>query len=167
MGKVLSLGALTRIRKRARRERKRVVFTNGTFDILHRGHVEYLARARAMGDLLIVGLNTDASIRRIKGKHRPINKEQDRAAVLTALEAVDYVCFFGDDTPIDLITALIPDILVKGADWKEKDIVGKDAVERNGGVVRRVKLTPGKSTTEVIDRVLRAYAGTPRRRPAS
>jgi D-beta-D-heptose 7-phosphate kinase/D-beta-D-heptose 1-phosphate adenosyltransferase len=157
MGRVVTLAQLLRIRKRLRREHRTVVFTNGTFDILHRGHVEYLTAARRMGDILVVGLNTDASIRRIKGDPRPINRGRDRAAVLAGLAAVDYVCFFGGDTPLRLITAIVPDVLVKGADWSVAAIVGRDVVERHGGTVRTVRLTPGRSTTGVIDRILRAY----------
>lgn len=159
MGRVLSLPALVRRRRRLAREGKKVVFTNGTFDILHRGHVEYLAAARAMGDVLIVGLNTDASIRRLKGRGRPINPGSDRAAVLAALRSVDYVCFFGASTPARMISRVMPDVLVKGADWKTRDIVGRDVVAAHGGAVRRVRLTPGRSTTEIIERVLRNYAG--------
>ncbi len=157
MGKVLSLTALLKVRATLRKQKKKVVFTNGTFDILHRGHVEYLTKAKALGDVLIVGLNTDASIRRIKGPQRPINSNRDRAAVLAALEAVDYICFFGEDTPQRLIAALVPDVLVKGADWKVDAIVGKDIVEKHGGVVKTIRLTRGRSTTNVIQRVLDAY----------
>ena len=160
MKKIVTLPALARIRIRLRRRGKRVVFTNGTFDILHRGHVEYLAAARKMGDVLIVGLNSDSSIRRIKGPKRPINREPDRAAVLAALGCVDYVCTFGDDTPYRLIRRLVPDVLVKGADWKKADIVGSDVVRGAGGSVRTVHLTPGRSTTNVIGRVLKAYTGS-------
>jgi rfaE bifunctional protein nucleotidyltransferase chain/domain len=159
MGKVVSLPALARIRARLRRQGKRVVFTNGTFDILHRGHVEYLAAARKMGDILIVGLNSDASIRRIKGPARPINRAPDRAAVLAGLASVDYIALFGGDTPYRMISRLLPDVLVKGADWKKAAIVGGDIVREHGGSVRTVRLTPGRSTTNVIARVLRAYAG--------
>jgi rfaE bifunctional protein nucleotidyltransferase chain/domain len=157
MGRILSLSQLGRIRTRLKRENKRVVFTNGTFDILHRGHVEYLEKARRLGDILIVGLNSDRSIRRIKGKGRPINPGADRASVLSALRCVDYVCFFGEDTPLRIISRLKPDVLVKGADWAGRDIVGKDVVERNGGAVRRIRLTPGRSSTGIIQRVLSRY----------
>ena len=167
MGSVLDIKKLVRKRRALERAGKKVVFTNGTFDILHRGHVEYLQAARALGDILIVGLNTDASIRRIKGRKRPINLNRDRAAVLAALGCVDFICFFGDNTPQRLIARLVPDVLVKGADWKAVDIVGKDIVEAHGGVVRRIRLTAGRSTTNVIQRVLNKYgvsqeAGTPR-----
>jgi rfaE bifunctional protein nucleotidyltransferase chain/domain len=157
MGRVVGRTALVKIRRNLKRAGKRVVFTNGTFDILHRGHVEYLQVARRMGDVLVVGLNTDASIRRIKGDKRPINLNRDRAAVLAALGCVDYVCMFGDDTPQRLIDALIPDVLVKGADWNTNEIVGKETVEAHGGCVRRIRLTRGRSTTSVIKKIVERY----------
>ena len=157
MGAIVTLRKLLRIRRQLRRERKTVVFTNGTFDILHRGHVEYLAAARQQGDVLVVGLNTDASVRKIKGRGRPINPLRDRADVLAALRSVDYVCAFGEDTPAHLIHLLIPDVLVKGADWSKNDIVGADVVERHGGRVERIRLTPGRSTTAMMVKILRAY----------
>lgn len=157
--KILPLAALLRERNRLRRLRRRVVFTNGTFDILHRGHVEYLQRARALGDALIVGLNTDASIRRIKGPRRPLNPQRDRAVVLAGLAAVDYVVLFSGDTPARLIRALVPDVLVKGADWAPEAIVGADVVKAHGGAVRTIPLTRGRSTTALIRRVLRTHRG--------
>jgi D-beta-D-heptose 7-phosphate kinase/D-beta-D-heptose 1-phosphate adenosyltransferase len=157
VGTVLGIRKLAKMRTNLRKKRKKVVFTNGTFDILHRGHVDYLQAAKTLGDVLIVGLNTDASIRRIKGKNRPINKNADRAAVLCGLACVDYVCLFGDDTLYRLITALVPDVLVKGADWKVGQIVGKDIVEEHGGIVKTIRLTRGRSTTNTIERVLKAY----------
>lgn len=153
MGRVVTQGTVVRLRRAMHRGGKRVVFTNGTFDILHRGHVEYLAAARKLGDLLIVGLNTDASIRRIKGRGRPVNREEDRAIVLAALSAVDYVCFFGEDTPYNLIRMIRPDVLVKGADWKHGEIVGADIVRAGGGSVRRIRLTPGRSTSRLIRQI--------------
>jgi D-beta-D-heptose 7-phosphate kinase/D-beta-D-heptose 1-phosphate adenosyltransferase len=153
MGRVVGLRTLVGIRRNAARRGKKVVFTNGTFDILHRGHAEYLAQARACGDVLMVGLNTDASIRRIKGKGRPVNRQEDRAVVLASLAAVDYVCLFSEDTPLRMIRALHPDVLVKGADWKEEEIVGADIVLAAGGRVRRIRLTPGRSTTSLIQRI--------------
>ena len=162
MGEIVTLDRLARLRDGFRRKGKTVVFTNGTFDILHRGHVEYLQAARAMGDVLIVGLNSDASIRRIKGDGRPINRASDRAAVLSALRSVDYVCIFGADTPVKIIARLVPDVLVKGADWKASAIVGRDVVERHGGVVRRVRLTPGQSTTGIIRRIRTSGRPAPR-----
>jgi rfaE bifunctional protein nucleotidyltransferase chain/domain len=141
-----SVGTLV---KRLRREGKRVVFTNGVFDILHRGHVDYLARAKKLGDVLFVGLNSDASTRRLKGAGRPIQSQGDRAAILLALEAVDFVVIFGEDTPEKLIRLVKPDVLVKGADYKLDEIVGADFVKSLGGSVRRIRLTPGRSTTKI------------------
>jgi D-beta-D-heptose 7-phosphate kinase/D-beta-D-heptose 1-phosphate adenosyltransferase len=162
MGRELGMRTLARQRQALRRRGKKVVFTNGTFDIIHRGHVEYLQAARRLGDVLIVGLNTDASIRRIKGKGRPINTHADRAAVLSALGCVDYVCLFGDDTPYRLIRTLVPDVLVKGADWRRGEIVGRDVVEKHGGTVKTIRLTRGRSTTNTIERVLKAYCSNSR-----
>ncbi|MGB2960528.1 MAG: D-glycero-beta-D-manno-heptose 1-phosphate adenylyltransferase [Bacteroidota bacterium] len=163
MGRIVGLRRLRLLRKELKRKGKTVVFTNGTFDILHRGHVEYLAKARGLGDVLVVGLNTDQSIRRIKGKGRPINPGSDRAAVIASLASVDYVCFFSEDTPHQIISSLLPDVLVKGADWKLDEIVGRDVVEQHGGRVRRIRLTQGRSTTLILQRVLRMY-GPGRRR---
>jgi len=159
MGQIVGLRSLLRILHGLRRRGKTVVFTNGTFDIIHRGHVEYLTKAKRIGDVLIVGLNTDASIRRIKGKGRPINSNADRAAVLAALTPVDYVCFFSEDTPHEIISRLKPDVLVKGADWKTNAIVGRDIVEENGGRVRRIRLTPNRSTSNIIERIIKSSRG--------
>jgi rfaE bifunctional protein nucleotidyltransferase chain/domain len=138
---------------RSARPGKRIVFTNGCFDILHPGHVDYLARARDLGDLLVVGLNSDASVRRIKGKTRPVNQERDRALVLGALACVDHVIIFEEDTPYQLIQAVMPDILVKGGDWPVETIVGRDIVEAGGGQVLSIPLLPGYSTTRIIERI--------------
>ncbi len=167
MGKTLGLTNLVRIRRNLRRTGKTVVFTNGTFDIIHRGHVEYLTRAKKMGDVLMVGLNTDASIRRIKGKGRPINPNRDRAVVLAALSPVDYVCFFGEDTPHKIISQLKPDVLVKGADWNIDAIVGKNVVEKNGGTVKTIRLTRGRSTTNLIERIMKTNRRKSRIRSSS
>jgi rfaE bifunctional protein nucleotidyltransferase chain/domain len=130
-----------------------VVFTNGVFDILHRGHVEYLCAARAMGDALVVGLNTDDSVRRLgKGADRPINREEDRAMVLAALACVDAVTPFSDDTPRELIAALLPDVLVKGGDYTVDTIAGADEVRAAGGRVEVIPLLPGRSTTKILER---------------
>ena len=137
----------------ARRAGRRVVFTNGVFDLLHPGHIRYLQQARALGDLLIVGLNSDASVRRNKGPERPINNEEERAEILAALECVDAVTVFDEDTPANIITAIQPDILVKGADWAEDAIVGRDTVESSGGFVVRVPIEPGYSTTEIVRKI--------------
>lgn len=134
-------------------EGKKVVFTNGCFDILHRGHVEYLAKAADLGDVLVVGLNSDSSVRRLKGEGRPVNDEQSRAAVLSALEAVDVVVIFDEDTPENLIRDVKPDVLVKGSDYRIEDIVGADFVLGRGGKVVTVDFVEGFSTTSIIDRM--------------
>jgi rfaE bifunctional protein nucleotidyltransferase chain/domain len=155
--KIKPLSALIPIRNQARRQGKTVVFTNGVFDLLHRGHVDYLQRARTLGDLLIVGLNTDSSTRQIKGFLRPLTPEKDRAAVLAALSCVDYILLFNEDTPERLIANLLPDVLVKGADYKEKDIVGAESVKAHGGRVVRMKFLKGYSTTGLIRTILSRY----------
>ncbi|MDT8322890.1 MAG: D-glycero-beta-D-manno-heptose 1-phosphate adenylyltransferase [Bacteroidota bacterium] len=144
-------------RQRLRQEGKRLVFTNGVFDILHRGHCEYLADARAHGDALVVGLNSDDSVQRLKGPGKPIVGEEDRAAVLSALRAVDYVVIFGDDTPIHLITELRPDVLIKGGDYTLDDIVGRTEVESAGGQVLTIPLTEGRSSTNIISTIIERY----------
>jgi rfaE bifunctional protein nucleotidyltransferase chain/domain len=131
----------------------RIVFTNGCFDLLHPGHVRYLAAARALGDALVLGLNSDASVTRLKGPERPILRCLERAEVLAGLSAVDHLIVFDDDTPRDLIAALRPDVLVKGADWAAEDIAGADEVRAAGGHIERVALVPGVSTTELIRRL--------------
>ncbi len=130
-----------------------IVFTNGCFDVLHRGHVEYLNAARALGDVLVVGLNTDASVRRLKGRARPVNALEDRELVLAALECVDVVTPFAEDTPLELIRALLPDVLAKGGDYTPDTVVGRSAVEAAGGRVVILPLVPGRSTTDIIDRM--------------
>lgn len=150
MSKIKSLPALRKILAALRTKGKKIVFTNGCFDLLHRGHVEYLRKARQMGDLLVVGLNSDASVRRLKGAGRPVNRQADRAAVLAALESVDFITIFNEDTPLKTIKALLPDVLVKGADWDKKGVVGKDIVESRGGAVRLVKFLKWYSTTRIL-----------------
>jgi D-beta-D-heptose 7-phosphate kinase/D-beta-D-heptose 1-phosphate adenosyltransferase len=137
-----------------RRQGKTIVFTNGVFDILHPGHIRYLRDARAMGDVLIVGINSDRSARSLgKAPDRPINPEHERAEVLAALASVDAVVIFDEDTPHAIISALQPDLLVKGADWGEHAIVGRDIVEARGGKVVRIELAKGYSTTAILDKV--------------
>jgi len=133
----------------------RVVFTNGCFDLIHRGHVEYLFAARALGDALVVGLNTDDSVRRLKGPGRPVTPEEDRAIVLAALACVDAVTLFDEDTPRELIAALRPDILVKGGDYTPANVVGRQEVEADGGRVVILPFLPGRSTTEILQRLNR------------
>jgi D-beta-D-heptose 7-phosphate kinase/D-beta-D-heptose 1-phosphate adenosyltransferase len=136
----------------------RVVFTNGVFDVLHPGHVRYLTEARALGDVLIVGINADASVRRLqKGPDRPLHPEHERAEVVGALACVDAVVVFGEDTPHSLISAIQPDLLVKGADWQADAIVGRDIVEARGGPVERIALAPGYSTTTILDHVRKGH----------
>ena len=153
MGVVLKLEELVKVRRRLKSEGKQVVFTNGCFDILHRGHVDYLSKAKAQGDVLVVGLNTDKSVQRLKGPTRPVVEEDDRAAVIASLAVVDYVCLFDEDTPYELIKAVVPDILVKGADWSVNDIVGKDVVEASGGSVRTIEFLPNRSTSNIIKKI--------------
>ena len=141
--------------QRLRAAGQTIVFTNGVFDLLHVGHVRYLQRARGLGDALIVGINSDRSVRAIKGHDRPITSEAERAEVLEAFASVDGVVIFDEDTPYDLIATLQPDILVKGADWAEDAIVGRDIVEARGGRVVRVAIEPGHSTTNIVDRIRR------------
>ena len=154
MGKVVDIQEMKTIRESLRKDRKNVVFTNGVFDIIHRGHIEYLSRARALGNVLVVGMNSDESVRRIKGSKRPVVLQDDRAYVLSNLCPVDYVCIFTEDTPLNLISALVPDILVKGADWKIENIVGKEVVENSGGRVATIEYVPNRSTTNIIERIL-------------
>ena len=151
--KIKSQAALSKAIAKLRDDNKKIVFTNGCFDILHVGHIDYLKMARRSGDALIVALNSDASVREIKGSSRPINKQADRAKVLAALYFVDHVTIFGSRTPEKLIKMLKPDILVKGGDWKEKDIVGADFVKSYGGKVLRIPFVKGYSTTSVIDKM--------------
>ena len=141
------------LEKLGRPREGKLVFTNGVFDILHRGHVEYLYAARALGDLLVIGVNTDASVRRLKGPDRPINTDDDRALVLAALACVDYVTFFAEDTPLNLISALLPDVLVKGGDYTPDTIVGRTEVEAAGGQVVVIPLVTGRSTTNTVQRI--------------
>jgi D-beta-D-heptose 7-phosphate kinase/D-beta-D-heptose 1-phosphate adenosyltransferase len=135
-----------------RAQRKRIVFTNGCFDVLHVGHVDYLRFARAHGDVLLVGVNDDASVRRLKGAGRPVNPLEDRLAVLAALEMVDAVTSFADDTPAAIVERVSPDVLVKGEDWRDKGVVGREWVEAHGGKVVLAPLVPGRSTTEILQR---------------
>ncbi|MBE0607575.1 MAG: D-glycero-beta-D-manno-heptose 1-phosphate adenylyltransferase [Deltaproteobacteria bacterium] len=137
---------------RLRNEGKRIVFTNGCFDLLHAGHAQYLRRAAALGDVLLVGLNSDASVRRLKGEGRPVQRAADRAYLLASLSCVSYVTIFPEDTPARLIGEVVPHVLVKGGDWKGKEIVGSDAVRSRGGAVKTIRFLPGRSTTSILER---------------
>ena len=154
MGKILARADLIRLRAQWKAEGKKVVFTNGCYDLLHPGHIRLLERARSLGDLLVLALNTDASVARLKGPSRPLISQQDRAEAAAGLEAVDVVTFFDEDTPTELIAAVLPDVLVKGADWAHY-IAGREEVETAGGQVHALPLEPGYSTTGVVEEMMR------------
>ena len=155
-GKILTDGAaLDQVLAAWRKEKKRIVFTNGCFDVLHVGHIQYLRFARSKGDALIVGVNDDASVRRLKGPGRPVNSLEDRLAVLAALEMVDAVCAFAEDTPAKMVERVTPQVLVKGEDWADKGVVGREWVEKHGGVVHLAPMVPGKSTSDILNRARR------------
>jgi len=157
MNRIKTREEIKAIRKKLKTKGKRVVFTNGVFDIIHSGHVDYLNKAKASGDILIVGVNSDASVKRIKGKKRPILNEKERAFIVSNLKAVDYVTLFEEDTPGELINELIPDVLIKGADWALDKIVGRDAVEVNGGEVKTIEFVNVQSTSNIIKSILDKY----------
>jgi D-beta-D-heptose 7-phosphate kinase/D-beta-D-heptose 1-phosphate adenosyltransferase len=159
MAKILLLDQLRRERERLRRAGNRVVFTNGCFDLLHPGHVSYLQEARRLGDALIVALNSDRSVRELKGENRPILDQNERSVVMAALACVDYVTIFDDPTPREVVAALLPDVLVKGGDWGVDRIVGREEVEAAGGKVLSLPFVEGCSTSDVIERIVRRYAG--------
>lgn len=151
--KIMTYDELANQLKSWRSSGKKIVFTNGCFDILHRGHIEYLAKAADMGDILIIGLNTDRSVKRLKGDSRPVNDQHARSLLLAALSFVDAVTLFDEDTPYNLIKTVMPDLLVKGGDYKIEEIVGHDIVEANGGKVVTIPLTEGYSTTKTIGKL--------------
>ena len=156
MNKLTRLNALTEITKRLKKEGKRIVFTNGCFDLLHLGHIRYLKEARRLGDILIVGLNSDNSVRSLKGKDRPLVKEKDRAEILSTLEMVDYIIIFNELTPKNLIDKILPDVLVKGGDWKKEEVVGRNTVEVQGGEVIIIPEVKGYSTSTLISKIQKA-----------
>ena len=153
MGKIVTRQRLIELRAKWKREGKTVVFTNGCYDLLHPGHIRLLERARSMGDVLILALNSDSSVRRLKGPSRPLLPEQDRADLAAGLEAVDAVTLFDEDTPTELVAAVLPDILLKGADWAHY-IAGREEVEAAGGKVLALPLEPGYSTTGIVEEIL-------------
>lgn len=157
MQKIVKLKKLLKELVAARKRGRKVVFTNGCFDIIHAGHVRYLKKAASLGDILVIGLNSDKSVRVIKGEKRPIVPESERAEVLSALSSVDYVVIFNEPTPIKVIEVILPDVLVKGADWAAGNIVGADVVKKNGGRIKRVTLVKGRSTTNIIKRILELH----------
>ncbi|MCL4550910.1 MAG: D-glycero-beta-D-manno-heptose 1-phosphate adenylyltransferase [Bacteroidetes bacterium] len=151
---IKSLDELVSIRKELKKQNKKVVFTNGCFDILHAGHVDYITKAKEKGDVLIVAVNSDSSTKRLKGEARPIVPQNERAFIISSLKPVDYVLIFEEDTPYEVIKKIIPDVLVKGADWSIDEIVGRDVVEANGGKVETIKFVNDQSTTNIIKTVL-------------
>jgi D-beta-D-heptose 7-phosphate kinase/D-beta-D-heptose 1-phosphate adenosyltransferase len=155
--KIVALEGLAARLEEDRKAGKKIVFTNGCFDIVHVGHVRYLAAARSEGDLLVIGLNSDASVRLIKGEKRPIVAQNHRAEVLSSLRFVDYVVIFDEPDPFNTIEALQPDVLVKGEDWAEDDIVGADLVKSNGGKIVRVKFVEETSTSAIIEQIVERY----------
>ena len=158
MSSSTSLSEIKTIRSKLKAEGKKIVFTNGVFDLIHSGHVDYLIKAKNLGDILIVGLNSDESVRRIKGDKRPILKQEERAFILSHLKPVDYVIFFEENTPEKLISEIIPDILVKGADWAVEKIVGKDIVEKNGGKVMNIEFVNDQSTSKIIELIVKRFS---------
>lgn len=151
--KIVSVSSLKRKLSGLRRIGKTIAFTNGCFDILHFGHVSYLETAKKKGRVLIVGLNSDSSVKRLKGEGRPVNSELNRAGVLAGLAAVDFVVLFSEDTPYQLISEIKPDVLIKGADWEGKDIAGADVVQKNGGKIELIKYLDGLSTTNILKKI--------------
>lgn len=158
MSSSTSLTELKAIRAKLKASNKKVIFTNGVFDLIHSGHVDYISKAKKLGDVLIVGLNSDESVKRIKGDKRPILKQEERAFILSNLKPVDYVVLFDEDTPEKLISEIIPDILVKGADWAVEKIVGKEVVENNGGKVMNIEFVNDQSTSKIIDLIVQRYS---------
>ena len=157
MNKIYSREKLKKIIDRLRKEGKKIVFTNGCFDILHVGHTRYLEEAKKQGDVLVLGLNSDDSVRSLKGEKRPVIPEDERADVVAALESVDFVTIFTELTPLELIEYLKPDVLVKGGDWKEEQVVGRKSVEKWGGRVIIIPEVKGSSTTNVIEKIIEVY----------
>ena len=158
MKKVISLGELKKIRVRLRRQGKKVVFANGCFDLIHGGHIRLFKKAKSLGDVLIVGLNTDASVRKIKGPQRPVFPLDERYEVLGAIEAIDYLTSFAEETPQKIIAALLPDVLVKGGDWGPDQVVGREEVEAAGGKVVIVAYLKGHSSTSIIKKILKNFS---------
>ncbi|MCK4358257.1 MAG: D-glycero-beta-D-manno-heptose 1-phosphate adenylyltransferase [Candidatus Cloacimonetes bacterium] len=151
---IVSRKEIKKIAENLHKQNEKIIFTNGCFDILHRGHIEYLKDAKKLGDVLIIGLNSDDSVKIIKGENRPINSEEDRAEILSQLKPVDFVVIFNEDTPYELIKSIVPDILVKGGDWKIEEIIGSDIVIKNGGKVKSLKYFPTSSTSNIIKKII-------------
>ena len=158
MSNVFSKEQMKSLRKKFNDENKKVVFTNGVFDLIHAGHVDYLLKAKELGDILIVGLNSDSSVKRIKGEKRPFINQTERAFLLSNLKPVDFVVIFEEDTPFELIKELIPDVLVKGSDWSVDKIIGSDIVLDNGGEVKNIQFVNEQSTSKIIEIILSRYS---------
>lgn len=157
MSNIKSRKEIKLIREQLKQQNKKVVFTNGCFDLIHSGHVDYLVKAKEMGDVLILALNSDSSIKSIKGDKRPILKQDERAFIVSNLKPVDYVTFFNEDTPAEIISELVPDVLVKGADWAIEKIVGREIVEANGGEVKTINFVNDQSTSNIIKIIKERY----------
>ncbi len=153
MGKVVSLGELKKIVEKERATGKKIVFTNGCFDLIHVGHVRYLREAKGRGDLLVVAVNSDRSMRKLKGEERPLIPEEERAEIISALASVDYVVIFPEETPAGIIALLRPDILIKGGDYQKEEIVGRETVEASGGEVVTIPLSKGHSTKRLLEKI--------------
>ena len=157
MDKIVGIDDIKRLRAKLKKEKKVLVFTNGCFDLIHRGHIEYLKKAKSYGDFLIVAVNSDSSVRKIKGKQRPLIPLVDRLYILSHLVFIDFLISFDEDTPEHLIRTILPDVLVKGSDYREKEIVGADIVKANGGKVITIPFIKGKSSSEIIGKILQRY----------
>ncbi len=157
MSNIKTRKEIKELRKQFKTEGKKVVFTNGVFDLIHAGHVDYLVKAKEMGDVLILALNSDESVKRIKGNKRPILLQDERAFIVSNLKPVDFVTFFEEDTPAEIINDLIPDVLVKGADWAMDKIVGREVVEANGGRVQAINFVNDQSTSKIIQKIINNY----------
>lgn len=159
MGRIIKRSELAKEIRKWREEQKVIVFTNGCFDIIHRGHVEYLNKAKSLGDILILGLNSDTSVKKLKGADRPYVSEQDRAYIMSQMVPVDVVSIFNEETPLNLIKTVMPDVLVKGGDYTPDTIVGRKEVEQNGGKVVAIPLVKGRSTTGLIEKIKNSKSG--------
>ncbi|MCX6174426.1 MAG: D-glycero-beta-D-manno-heptose 1-phosphate adenylyltransferase [Ignavibacteriales bacterium] len=157
MSNIKNINELAEIRKELKLQNKKVVFTNGVFDILHAGHVDYITKAKSKGDILIIAVNSDLSVKKIKSELRPIVPQNERAFIISSLKPVDYVVIFDEETPYEIIKKIIPDVLVKGADWSIENIVGRDIVEANGGKVETIEFINNISTTNIIKTVLERF----------
>jgi len=157
LAEIISINKIDAVCSNLKKDGKVIIFTNGCFDIVHAGHIDYMNKAKKLGDVLIVGVNSDTSVKRIKGRTRPIVDLDNRLRLLQGFSVIDYLCVFDDDTPLELIKKVKPNILVKGEDWKDKGVVGEDFVKTYGGSVELIGLLPGISTSIIIDKILKAY----------